>query len=140
MKYAEIWPLVVEGYRVTCERFGEGTYVDYQFNGLRINHAGGSSSGFTARDEDLTCEWSLVPDEPIVLELPNVTSKEQAERIAKSRQPWGKPPPVDDVLVLEGGKWGKPTPAPDPAPPNVGNAPKRDAWGKPLPSPGKWGK
>lgn len=116
MKYAEIWPHVVDGFKVTCERFGEGTFVDYQFNGLRINHKGGSSSGYTATEADMAVEWSIVPDEPI------------------AATPAPPPKPFDDVLVLDGGKWGKPTPAPAPAPPNVGK------WGKPLPSPGKWGK
>ncbi len=147
MKYADIWPLVVDGFRVTCERFGPGTFVDYQFNGLRINHAGGSSSGFTPREEDMACEWSLVPDDP-----PHVAPKAEASK-------WGKPtlPNVSDMLVLdpttgawvEAGtvppgtyqvkvkdNWGKPAP-----PANVGNdAPKRDSWGRPLQTPGKWGK
>lgn len=113
MRYEDIWPHVVDGYRVTCDRFGPGTFVDYQFAGLRINHAGGSSSGFTPRDEDIAAEWSLVPDEP-------------------KPTPAAPPKPVDDVLVLDGGKWGKPAPAP----PNVGKwgkpVPKKDAWGKPA--------
>lgn len=93
MKYAEIWPLVVEGYKVTCDRFGEGTYVDYQFNGLRINHAGGSSSGFTARDEDIAAEWSLVPDEapaaPKPVPAPNV-GKWGKVAVVPKRDGWGR--------------------------------------------------
>lgn len=117
MKYAEIWSHVVEGFRVTCPRFGPGTFVDYQFNGLRINHAGGSSSGFSPTDEDKVVEWSLVADE---IELPNVTTKEQAARQAKA-DVWGKP------------KGDAPAPI-------VGSTAPRDAWGRPLQPPGKWGK
>ena len=105
MKYADIWPHVVDGFKVTCPRFGPGTFVDYQFNGLRINHAGGSSSGYTATAEDMAVEWSLVPDE---IQLPGVTTKEQAARLAKADP---APPNV--------GKWGKPVP-------------RRDAWGRPA--------
>lgn len=122
MKYEDIWSHVVDGFKVRCERLQAGAYVDYQFNGLRINFPSGSSSGYTPREEDMAVEWSLVPDE---IELPGVTSKEQAARLAKHD---------NDVLVLDGGKWGKPKA--NPAPANVGKwgkpAPVKDAWGRPA--------
>lgn len=120
MKFEDIWQVVVDGGKVTCDRIGPGVYVDYAFNGLRINHPHGASSGFRGTEEDRAAEWREVTDE---IELPGVTTREQAARLAKHD---------NDVLVLDGGKWGKPKPAPAPA--NVGK------WGKPLPSPGKWGK
>lgn len=61
LTYDEAYEAAVCGYRVRCDRLQEGAYVDYQFNGLRINFAGGSSSGFTARDEDIGSPWSIVP-------------------------------------------------------------------------------
>lgn len=55
--------LAVTGYRVRATNMQPGAYVDYQFNGWRINFPGGSSSGWTPRDIDREAEWVEVPIE-----------------------------------------------------------------------------
>lgn len=61
MTYDEAFDAAVLGDRVRADNMGEGVYVDYNFNGLRINFPGGSSSGWTARDIDEAANWSIVP-------------------------------------------------------------------------------
>lgn len=116
MNYREAFSEAVQGERVTCDRLGEGVYIDYQFNGLRINHPHGGSSGFTPRDADIAAEWRVV-----LLEPPTRPAPAPAGNAWGS---WGKPtpaaphvgtvPPVDDVIIIgeepskpEASKWGK---------------------------------
>jgi hypothetical protein len=51
------------GARVRATNMQEGSYIDYNFNGWRINFEGGSSSGWTPRDIDRESEWVEVPIE-----------------------------------------------------------------------------
>lgn len=140
--------LAVLGYSVRAVDMQDGSFIDYQFSGFRINFPGGSSSGWRARDHDKDVDWHVIDDEHVdaykraVMEMNGVVSKDQAEAKAK----WGKAlppatpaaPPVADVLVMgDGGKWGSATP-PSPPPANVGSkwgnaaVPKKDSWGRPL--------
>lgn len=87
------------GERVRSDRMQPGSYIDYHFNGWRINFPGGSSSGWTWREADEQAEWSIIEDE--------------AE---PKRDAWGRPlvdKPVDPQPVLvqnAEGKWGAPRP------------------------------
>lgn len=146
--------LAVTGYRVRAKDMAPGVYIDYQFAGWRINHPGGSSSGWSPRPHDDTVEWEVVYD---VIELPCVTTKEQAAAVAKHDQKtlyattkgggksnWGKgwtkatpdlPPGVYNATMTVDDKGRV---VPDMVQPvkdkwgraSVGNVPKRDAWGR----------
>lgn len=130
----------VLGYNVRAVDMQPGAFINYNFAGFRINFEGGSSSGWSRRSHDETVAWHVIDDpEPVKVDMPGVTTKDQAERIAK----WGQgrlpaAPPVADVLVMgDGGKWGSVTPKPAPAPANVGKwgngqPPKKDSWGRPI--------
>lgn len=141
--------LAVLGYSVRAVDMQDGSFIDYQFSGFRINFPGGSSSGWRARDHDKDVDWHVIDDKHVdaykraVMDMNSVTTKDQAQAKAK----WGqgiapKPapaaPPVADVLVMgDGGKWGSATPTPAPAPPSVGKwgngqPPKKDSWGRPT--------
>ncbi len=87
------------GARVRCVTMQPGAYIDYNFNGWRINFEGGSSSGWTPRELDEQAEWVEVPiGQP------------------KPLDSWGRPlvdKPVDPQPVLmqnAEGKWGAPRP------------------------------
>lgn len=147
--------LAVLGYSVRAVDMQEGSFIDYQFSGFRINFPGGSSSGWRARDHDKDVDWHVIDDEHVdaykraVMDMNGVVTKDQAEAKAK----WGKgvaldiqqqgralrKPPVGDVLIIDhAGKWGLP-PKPveaKPAPDNVGKwgkavVPTKDKWGRP---------
>lgn len=75
MNYREAYAAAILGERVTCDRLGPGTFVDYRFAGLRINLKGGSHSGYTATAEDRAAEWRLF----------------EPDNVGK---PWPKPEPV----------------------------------------------
>lgn len=105
MTFDEIWPVVVDGGRVTCDRLGAGVFIDYQFNGLRINHPHGASSGFTGTDEDRAAEWREITDED--------EAKAQARRDAAKPVGWDKAaiktPAVTPELKRRGRKaWTPP--------------------------------
>lgn len=54
----------VQGAWLTADHFGPGTYLSYNFDGWRINFKGGSSSGFSPRDEDRAADWRVCGPEP----------------------------------------------------------------------------
>lgn len=137
----------VLGYNVRAVDMQPGAFINYNFAGFRINFEGGSSSGWSRRSHDETVAWHVIDDpEPVKVDIPGVTTKDQAERIAK----WGQgfaTPKVDDMLVLDPatGKWVAAGSVPPgtydmklkPAPPNVGKwgngqPPKKDSWGRPI--------
>lgn len=89
MTYEEAFEAAVLGERVCHTRLGEGTFIDYNFSGLRINHPAGAQSGYRATPEDQAVEWSIFVE---TIDFPNVISREQAERLAKHDRDsgWGK--------------------------------------------------
>jgi hypothetical protein len=148
--------LAVIGYSVRAVDMQEGSFIDYQFAGFRINFPGGSSSGWRARDHDKDVDWHVIDDEHVdaykrvVMDMNSVTTKEQAKATALHSQAWGRalrpvPPAPPAGLVIDAGAkvWGLndraapvAPPAPAVAPDNVGKwgkavVPPKDKWGKP---------
>lgn len=132
---AQALEAAVLGYRVRAVDMQDGSFINYNFAGFRINFEGGSSSGWSRRPHDETVAWHVI-DEP-----------EPSKPEAKPKDAWGRPndpayvaavdkligaaPPVDDVIII-----GTVPAAPKPAP-----APSVGKWGKALPTPdaSKWG-
>ena len=118
------------GYNVRAVDMAEGTFVRYDFNGFRIHHAGGASSGWTRRDHDETVDWHVLPDEHYDAYKRTLEQNFDAKlaEVAKA-QKWGRvvpvaEPPVNDVLIIgDNGKWGLTKPSNE-------EAPKRDKWGR----------
>lgn len=102
------------GARVRATNMQEGSYIDYNFNGWRINFAGGSSSGWTPRELDYASEWVEVPieapkPEPAPLKggwgsLKPATSNTPEYIAAVDKLIGAKPaaPPIADVIELPG--------------------------------------
>lgn len=96
--------LAVCGYRVRATNMQPGAYVDYNFNGWRINFPGGSSSGWTPRDIDKAAEWVEVP-----IEAPKPAPALKGGwgslkvRLTDPTPPTYVPPPiVKDVIEMPG--------------------------------------
>lgn len=151
--------LAVLGYSVRAVDMQEGSFIDYQFSGFRINFPGGSSSGWSKRPHDETVDWHVIDDEHVdaykraVMDMndePKVVKVDAPGVVAKS-QAWGRalrpvPPAPPAGLVIDAGAkvWGldrkaapvAPPPAPA-APDNVGKwgkavaVPAKDKWGRP---------
>lgn len=64
MTYDEAFSEAVLGARVTSYTLGNGSYVDYNFNGLRLNDSGGRTSAFSPSSQDRSAVWSIVDIEP----------------------------------------------------------------------------
>ncbi len=64
MTFDEARSEAVAGARITSLSIQRGAYVDYHFNGLRVNYPSGSNSGFSPTDADFREDWSIVPDSP----------------------------------------------------------------------------
>lgn len=91
--------LAVCGYRVRATNMQPGAYVDYQFNGWRVNFPGGSSSGWTPRDIDKAAEWVEVP---IEAPKPEPVVKGGWGSVPGVKPPEPKAPPIADVIELPG--------------------------------------
>lgn len=155
--------LAVLGYKVRAVDMGEGTFVDYNFNGWRINHASGASSGWSARTIDYAADWHVLPDEHydaykrVIMERDGIVERDKAEANAK----WGRPTVAPDIQKLGRALRPVPTFEVDPArildwtldhgrkPAVVSKAwaldPNKEALAvppptAPPPSVGKWGK
>jgi hypothetical protein len=105
MTFDEAYSEAIQGAWVRAVDMQPGSYISYNFNGLRINFEGGSSSGWTPRDRDRKAEWEIcgppeVPKPSGGLVRPGL---------------WAKP---------ETAKWGT-TPTRNPEP-------QRDKWGRPV--------
>lgn len=110
MNYEDALSAAIQGDRVRHDRMQPGSYLDYQFNGWRINFEGGSSSGFSPREVDLFATWHVVP-------LPS-----EMKRDSWGRPIQAEPPSWDDVFAdlqktdngsyvdakqIERSKWGR---------------------------------
>jgi len=80
MKFEEARSEAVQGAWVRCNDMQPGSYVSYDFSGLRINFPGGSSSGWTPRDRDFEAEWEICGPP----EAPRLEPKPQRDK-------WGRP-------------------------------------------------
>lgn len=49
----------IVGERVRAVDMQPGVYIDYHFNGWRINFPSGDSSGYSHREHDKTVEWEI---------------------------------------------------------------------------------
>lgn len=104
--------LAVLGYKVRAVDMGEGTFVDYNFAGWRINHASGASSGWSARSIDYAADWHVLPDEHydaykrVIMERDGIVERDKAEANAK----WGKPTQSPGLYVQQFGRAKRPTP------------------------------
>lgn len=98
--------LAVLGYKVRAVDMGEGTFVDYNFNGWRINHASGASSGWSARTIDYAADWHVLPDEHYDAYKRVIMERDKAETNAK----WGKPTQSPGLYVQQFGRAKRPTP------------------------------
>lgn len=97
----------VIGERVRAVDMPEGVYINYHFNGWRINFPGGSSSGYGFKEHDETVEWEVYVkpaptgwDMSRVIHLDGCTTKEQAHNIAKKRRgrtAWVPPAEINDI-------------------------------------------
>lgn len=119
------------GSRVRATNMQPGAYVDYQFNGWRINFAGGASSGWHPTDIDRKAEWEDVP-------IGSSTS-------FVMRDGWGQPivaeiksfgfhtrPAVElPVLVLGEKGWDEVFADKDKVDGGWADKPTRDSWGRP---------
>ena len=151
--------LAVLGYKVRAEDMAEGTFVDYNFNGWRIHHAAGASSGWSQRTHDYSVNWHVLPDEHydaykrVIAERDAEPPKKEWGGDVHERQKWGgagvhlqqfgralravPPAPVvakDWALDATKEVLAVPTPT---AAPSVGK------WGKPapvVPTKDKWGR
>lgn len=101
------------GARVRATNMQPGSYIDYNFNGWRINFEGGSSSGWTPRDIDREAEWVEVPIEapkpaPAVKggwgSFKPATANTPEYIAAVDKLIGAKPaaPPISDVIELPG--------------------------------------
>lgn len=135
--------LTIIGYRVRAADMPEGTFIDYNFNGFRINHAAGASSGWTSRPHDETVNWHVLDDEHYDAYKRVLAERDKVEPEPKPKDAWGKPsaihlqqfgralrsvPPAPVVAkdwALDASKEVLAVPAPT-ATPSVGN------WGKPA--------
>jgi hypothetical protein len=61
MTLDEAMSAAVDGARVRRLTMQPGAYVDYQFNGWRINFANGDGSGWRPTEVDEAAEWEVVP-------------------------------------------------------------------------------
>src|SRR5687768_10174787 len=98
-----------------------GSYVDYHFNGWRINHHAGGNSGYTFRDADKEAEWEIyTPPAPVVSgwDMAKVNPPPVAAPKRRGRKPAFVPPPVIDDVPWQGSKA-----APEPV-----AAPKPSGW------------
>lgn len=152
----------VLGARITSDSIQQGAYVEYQFNGWRINFPAGSSCGWRPFDIHKAAEWRVVPIEP---PPPKPSKWGKFAPVANSVETSFVEPDEDDVkpvigqrfarqaygralrstgptpLVIDAGAtvWSldrKSAPTGDPAGPyDVGK------WGKPTPPvKDKWGR
>jgi hypothetical protein len=96
MTLDEALSAAVVGERVRHTGMQPGSYIDYQFNGWRINFAGGSSSGWRQRDIDEAADWQIV-EEPEAIPLDNWGRP--IDDTAKALPQWGTP---------ARNKWGQP--------------------------------
>jgi hypothetical protein len=103
--------LAVIGYKVRAVDMAEGTFVDYNFAGWRINHAAGASSGWSARTIDYAADWHVLPDEHydaykrVIMERDGIVERDKAEANTK----WGRPTVAPDIQKL--GRALRPVPS-----------------------------
>ena len=87
MNRREAFEAAVMGDKVRAADMPEGVYIDYNFNGWRINFHSGSSSGYTSREHDETVDWEVyVKPEPVGWDMSMVqtrpfTDKEIADTV-----------------------------------------------------------
>lgn len=103
----------VLGERVRAVDMPEGVYIDYQFNGWRINFPSGSSSGYSIKEHDKTVEWEVwVKPEPVNVGWGDFTPPPAPAPKRRGRKPSFTPPAViDDV------EYGEPKPETKPSNP-----------------------
>jgi hypothetical protein len=117
MTYDEAYSEAIDGAWVRATDMNPGVYISYNFDGLRINHPGGSSSGWHARDIDRAAEWEICgpPEAPCPEPKPDK---------------WGRPVPCAPFTGPEADAYHKTLP------------PIVEGWGSKTPEPAKdkWGR
>lgn len=99
MNYREALSEAVAGERVRAVDMPEGVYIDYQFNGWRINFPSGSSSGYSSKPHDETVEWEVyVKPEPKGWDMALVKPPEPPEPVKRrGRKAWVPPAEINDI-------------------------------------------
>lgn len=89
----------VIGERVRAVDMPEGVYIDYQFNGWRINFPGGSSSGYGMKPHDETVDWEVyVKPAPTGWDMALVKPPEPvAAPKRRGRKAWQPPAEINDI-------------------------------------------
>lgn len=127
MTLDEALEAAVCGSRVRAANMQPGAYVDYQFNGWRINFAGGASSGWHPTDIDREAEWEDVPIGPPPRNAwgqPVFSEFDPAKHVGSSDEP--------GVLVLGEKGWGEVFADKTPVEGGWKDKPKTDGWGRPI--------
>ena len=138
--------LAVLGYKVRAVDMAEGSFVDYNFAGWRINHAAGASSGWSQRSHDYAVDWHVIDDvhvdayKRVIMERDGIVERDKAEANAK----WGKPSGLE---LQKFGRALRPVPTFEVDPARIvdwsldhGHKPAVTVASPPAPHVGKWGK
>lgn len=132
MTFDEALEQAVLGERVRAVNMMPGAYVNYNFDGWRINTPGGSSSGYTFRDIDKESEWEICTPiyEPKLVERkpwagltdrlnppapdPLAMVKKQrgvVEEPKRGRPKWQPPAEINDIDDVKPSPWASLKPA-----------------------------
>jgi hypothetical protein len=116
MNIDEALEQAVCGEKVRAVDMAPGTYLDYHFDGFRINLAGGSSSGYRLKETDKAVAWEVyTPPAPAApaWDMSKVNPAPAAPAVKRrGRKPSFVPPAViDDV------DYGTPTTPTEPVKP-----------------------
>lgn len=147
MTFDEAYSEAILGAWVRAVDMQPGSYISYNFSGLRINFEGGSSSGWTPRDRDREVEWEICgpPEAPKcncagVVEWntvcpihdkpePQISGFVPGSGKRPGEREWGDV--MGDMEKVEGGWRAKPETSKWGTAPTRNPEPQRDKWGRP---------
>lgn len=113
MTFDEALSAAVDGELVRAVDMAEGTYIDYNFDGWRINLHAGASSGYRFKEHDKGVAWEVyVKPKPVNVGWGDFEPPKLAEPAPKrrGRKAWVPPAEVNDI------DDAKPVAAPKPNP------------------------
>jgi hypothetical protein len=116
MTFDEALSAAILGDKVRPVDMQPGAFIDYQFNGWRINMPSGSSSGYTLKEHDKTVAWELyVKPEPVFVPSPFVNPEPAIAAAKRGRKAWVPPSEVNDIgwhgnpneVVIKSNPWAE---------------------------------
>jgi hypothetical protein len=98
MNMGEALSAAVDGEKVRAVNMAAGVYIDYHFNGWRINLPGGASSGWHSTEHD-NVEWEVyVKPEPQGWDMSAVKPVVAPEPVKRrGRKAWVPPAEINDI-------------------------------------------